>query len=110
MGDCFPSYSSLLPPIRFVLLVVPCVPCFALLVSRFIHLVKEFFVTLVGISWFRGHDSSVMRSGNNYRRESRRLPRLVLRRLALPRDLPVVRRLLTGLILGSNQGRSPGSQ
>ncbi len=50
-------------------------------------------------------------SGNNYRRrESRRLPRLVLRRLARPRDLPVVRRLLTGLILESNQGRSPGSQ
>jgi hypothetical protein len=51
-----------------------------------------------------------MRSGNNYRRESRRLPRLVLRRLARPRDLPVVRRLLTDLILESNQGRSPGSQ
>jgi hypothetical protein len=45
-----------------------------------------------------------------YRRESRRLPRLVLRRLARPRDLPVVRRLLMGLILESNQGRSPGSQ
>ena len=44
----------------------------------------------------------------HYRRESRRLPRLVLRRLARPRDLPVVRRLLTGLILESNQGRSPG--
>ena len=57
-----------------------------------------------------GHDSSVIRSGNNYRRESRRLPRLVLRRLVRPRDLPVVRRLLTGLILESNQGRSPGSQ
>jgi len=32
----------------------------------------------------------------------------VLRRLARPRDLPVVRRLLTGLILESNQAARPG--
>jgi hypothetical protein len=65
---------------------------------------------LLGSLGSRGHDSSVIRSGTNYRRESRRLPRLVLRRLARPLDLPVVLRLLTGMILESNQGRSPGSQ
>jgi hypothetical protein len=58
---------------------------------------------LSGSLWFRRHYSSVIRSGTNYRRESRRLPRLMLRRFARPRDLPVVRRLLMGLILESNQ-------